>query len=129
MKTRRYLLLIPVVLVAAGCATALPQIDYYEVETDALRKVQGMSVLDDAVLAGGNYRELGEIQGQYCDRIQAYAGSPEQTAIDQLRLRAAIEGADHIGTPACETRTTWDLTNNCFSTVTCTATAFTQVEQ
>jgi hypothetical protein len=101
----------------------LPQIDYYDVDTQALRKIRTMRIIDDASITQGEYRELGQVRGLYCDRTPPYATTPEGTAIDQVKLRAAIKGADYIGTPACVTRTTWDFTNNCFSTVICTAEA------
>jgi hypothetical protein len=110
-------------LAIAACATPLPQIDYYDVDTQALRKIRTMRVIDDSSRAQDEYRVLGKVRGLYCDRTPPYAVTPEGTAIDQVKLRAAMKGADHIGTPACETRTTWDFTNNCFSTVTCTAEA------
>lgn len=120
-RLTRTLLLIAV-LSAGGCAAPLPQIDYYDVETDALRKLRNMSIIDEAGRAQGAYRELGEVKGLYCNRNRAEI-SPERSAIDQLKISAAQKGADRIGTPSCETRTTWDLTNNCFMTVTCRAEA------
>ena len=123
MKTLRISTILLASLAITACATPLPQIDYYDVETDSLRKMRTMKVIDDASRAEGEYRLLGQVKGLYCDRTPPYALTPEDTAIDQVKLRAAMKGADHIGTPACETRTTWDFTNNCFSTVTCTAEA------
>jgi hypothetical protein len=114
-------------LAIAACATPLPQIDYYDVDTQALRKIRTMRIIGDASREQGEYQELGTVRGLYCDRSPPYAVTPEDTAIDQVKLRAAISGADHIGTPSCETRTTWDFTNNCFSTVTCSADALVSV--
>ena len=111
-----------VLFLTAGCASPLPQIDYYDVETEALRKIRTMTVINDAALAQGAYRDLGEVKGIYCDRNQLVS-SPERSAIDQLKIRAAQNGADHIGTPSCETRDSWDLTNNCLSSTTCSAEA------
>ena len=123
MKIKLRNIVISTALLVAGCASPLPQLDYYDVETDALRKIRAMTVIDEVAWDYGTYRELGEARGLYCNRNNAYAGSPEGSAIDQVKLRAAIMGADHISTPHCETRETWDLTNNCFATVTCSATA------
>ncbi len=127
MKMQLHITLLTGILTLSGCAAPLAQIDYYEVETEALQKIRTMQIIDDATLAAGGYRELGQVKGLYCDRSPPYAGTGEETAIDQIKLRAAIKGADHISTPSCETRTTWDLNNNCFSTVTCSATAISTV--
>ncbi len=123
MRTTRVGTMLLASLAIVACATPLPQIDYYDVDTQALRKIRTMRVIDDASRAQNEYRVLGKVRGLYCDRTPPYAVTPEGTAIDQVKLRAAMKGADHIATPACETRTTWDFTNNCFSTVTCTAEA------
>lgn len=115
-----------VLAASAGCASPLPQLDYYKVDADALGKIRNMSIIADTAEVAGVYKELGEVEGLYCDRTQVYAvESPEakRSAVDQVKLRAALKGGDHISTPQCITRTTWDFTNNCFATVTCTATA------
>lgn len=107
----------------SACASPLPQIDYYAVDLHALQRIRAMTVVDDAARKEGSWRELGTVKGLYCDRNRPHAGSAEKSAIDQAMLRAAMKGADHIGMPSCTTRTTWDLTNNCFSTTTCSAEA------
>lgn len=128
MNIRFQNLVVVATLLVAGCASPLPQLDYYDIETEALQKIRGMTIIEEDAREYRSYRELGEVQGLYCNRTKAYAGSPESSAVDQVKLRAAIKGADHIGTPQCETRTTWDFTNNCFSTVTCSAAALVQAE-
>lgn len=124
MRVLKRTILIHVLLILAACASPLPQIDYYDVPLEALQRIRGMSIVGEDELSQGGYRELGEVEGLYCNRNAPNADSPEATAIDQAKLRAAMKGADRIGTPQCSTRTTWDLTNNCFSTTTCSATAF-----
>ena len=123
MRMTRHAAMLLASLTITACATPLPQLDYYDVDTQALGKIRTMKIIDDASREQGKYRDLGSVKGLYCNRTPPYAGTPENTAIDQVKLRAAIKGADHIGTPACVTRTTWDFTNNCFSTVTCSAEA------
>jgi len=106
----------------AGCASPLPLIDYYGADSQALRKYRHVTVLADGDPAAGRYDDLGEVEGLYCNRTQSFAvesAEAKRSAIDQLRLRAAGQGADAISAPRCELRTTWDLTNNCFSTITC----------
>lgn len=123
MRTARITILLLATFTIAACATPVPQIDYYDVDTPVLQKLRTMRIIDDGAGEREEYRDLGQVEGLYCDRHPPYAGTPEQTAIDQVKLRAAMKGADHIGTPMCETRTTWDFTNNCFSTTTCSADA------
>jgi hypothetical protein len=110
-------------LTIAACAAPLKEIDYYDVDTQALLKIRSMRVIDDASRAQGDFHVLGRVQGFYCNPRPPYAATPEATAIDQVKLRAAIEGADHIGTPACVSRKNRDIRYNCLSTVICTAEA------
>ena len=78
------------------------------------------------------YRSLGTADGLYCQRNQLRmppgASGARRIATEQVMLRAAIMGAEHISTPACETRSKLDMTNNCFSTVICTAEALVSVD-
>jgi len=110
-----------------GCASPLPLIDFYEADSEALRNYRNILVL--AVDDGGDaaFEDLGEVEGLYCNRTQAFgimSDEAKRSAIDQVKLRAAAEGADAISAPACESRTTWDLTNNCYSTLVCRSRAF-----
>ena len=42
----------------------------------------------------------------------------------QIKLKAAILGADYMGEPDCQARDQSDMVNNCYGTVVCTAPAF-----
>ena len=44
-------------------------------------------------------------------------------AVDQVKIRAAQLGATHISEPVCEANESMDMTNNCMSTVKCSARA------
>jgi hypothetical protein len=115
-------------LVMSGCAAPVATIDYYSVDTATLQKIKPMKIVDEASLASGDYKALGKVTGFHCKRTSAggYGGAiegPRQTAIDQLRLRAAKKGASHISTPECAVNETLDLANNCWASIRCTSTA------
>lgn len=121
MKTSS-LAMIMVVVMLAGCAAPLPQIDFYDTDSGTLRQYRSIVILPEAADRQHGYEDLGEVEGLYCNRTRAFSvDSPEakRIAVDQAKLRAAAEGADAISAPVCETSTTWDLTNNCFATLTC----------
>ena len=48
MSTPRIGLVLLASLAIAACAAPLPQIDYYDVDTQALRKIRTMRIIDDA---------------------------------------------------------------------------------
>ena len=127
MSRHKLLFATALMALATGCAAPLPQIDYYDVETEALERIRGMTVLDDASIAAGSYRSLGEVKGLYCDRNQMQLSpgisGEQRIAVEQIKLRAARLGADHIGTPSCDPRSGMDMTNNCMATLVCRAEA------
>ena len=127
MKPRNLLLGTVLLASAIGCAAPVPEIDYYSVETGVLERIRDMTVLDDASVAAGRYRSLGEVEGMFCERSALRVSPGPETehrmAIEQIKLRAAKLGADHISAPVCETRSGLDMTNNCWSSTTCSATA------
>ena len=114
-------------LVLSGCAAPVATIDYYDVDTATLRRIKPLEVIDETVLASGNYKKLGNVSGFHCRRAQGMGGygadkaAAQQTAIDQIRLRAAKKGASHITTPQCVVNETMDLTNNCWASIRCTS--------
>ena len=132
MRATRILLLAAVASCAAACAAPVPQIDYYDVETEALERIRGMTIVDDATVTADSYRSLGSVDGLYCDRNQLLASpgpdGERRVAVEQVMLKAAILGAAHIGTPTCEARSSIDMTNNCMATVICTAEALVPID-
>ena len=132
MRSTRNLALAAITCCAAACAAPVPQIDYYDVETEALERIRGMTIVDEASMSAGSYRSLGTVDGLYCDRNQLRmdpgADGTRRIAIEQVMLKAAILGAEHIGTPTCETRSSIDMTNNCMATVICMAEALVRVD-
>lgn len=116
-------------LTLCGCASPLKLIDFYEADAEALRNYSRIVILDGE-MSDGDYRNLGEVEGLFCNRTQAFAIDSSEairSAVDQLKLRAGAQGADAITMPSCQARTTWDLTNNCFATVTCRSQAMVSV--
>jgi len=114
-------------LVLSGCAAPVATIDYYDVDTATLREIKPIEVVDETAFAPGNFKKLGNLTGFHCRRAQgmggygADKGAALQTAIDQIRLRAAKKRASHITTPQCVVSETMDLTNNCWASIRCTS--------
>ena len=106
-----------------ACATAVPVVDFYDVDSASLSRFQAIEIVDETTAKSGNYRDLGTVEGIYCDR--SYGGvdltGPLANAhvMDQIKLKAAQRGANFISTPVCLVRTKGDVVNNCTSTVTC----------
>ena len=127
--TNRIIALAAVGLSLCGCASPLKLLDFYEADAEALRNYSRIVILDDE-MTDGDYRNLGEVEGLYCNRTQAFAIDSSEairSAVDQVKLRAGAKGADAITMPSCQARTAWDLTNNCFATVTCRSEALASV--
>ncbi len=117
---------IPILLAAysylTACAT--PILDYYDMETDALRKIRGMTIVEEQAMSTGDYTDLGVVRGSFCERnrnIDPRADTPEakRDAVDQVKLRAAAKGAEHISTPQCDINEQMDMINNCWSAIVC----------
>jgi len=117
--------------VLCGCASPLPQLDFYKADAEALRLYSRMVVLEEVAAGNGEYRDLGEVEGLYCNRtwgITIDHDEATRSAIDQVKLRAAGKGADAFSAPSCETSTTVDMTNNCMATVRCHSRAWASVD-
>jgi len=65
-------------------------------------------------------RPLGEVSGLSC---QKYKDQPhevtEAEALEGLRIRAAVLGADAVVNTACQRKSEADWTNNCWASVKC----------
>ena len=111
----------------AGCASAVPVVDFYDSDSDTLRRFQTITVLDGASANAKNLKKLGAVEGIYCNRnsrqVSVDDHLAETQAVDQVKLKAARVGANYITTPQCVIRDSGDLTNNCFSTLVCTSSA------
>ena len=121
-------LILALVSLLCGCATAVPVIDFYDADADTLRRFPTIDVLDDATIQRGAYRDLGIVKGLYCsrDRVGLTINDPHARlkAIDQVKLHAAELGADAISEPNCLQSRETDLTNNCWATAFCQSTAW-----
>jgi hypothetical protein len=117
------------ILVLSGCAAPVSTIDYYNVDTATLQHIKPLEVIDEQALASGSYRKLGQVSGFHCRRADGMGGygadkaAAQQTAIDQLELRAAQKRASYITTPQCVVSESMDLMNNCWASIKCTSTA------
>ena len=110
--------------VVTGCATAVPVVDFYDTDSDTLRRFQNIIVVEDT---SANAKSLGEVEGIYCKKThgQASVDDPlaKAQAIDQVKLKAAAMGANYITAPQCIVNDSGDVANNCYSTVVCAASA------
>lgn len=111
----------------AGCATAVPVVDFYDSDSDTLRRFQIITVLDGESTTAEDLKELGVVEGIYCNKTHGQVSVDdrlaEAQAIDQVKLKAAEKGADYITPPQCLARKSTDFTNNCYSTLVCTSSA------
>ena len=110
----------------SGCATQIKTMDYYDLPTESLNNLRAMTQLPELALSDENYTDVGVVTGLSCRRntaVDPESGSPasENIAMDQLKLKAAALGADHITTPQCVRSDKMDLSNNCWSTLICTS--------
>ena len=117
---------IPILLAASSYLTACatPILDYYDMEADTLRRIRGMTIVEEQAISIDDYTDLGVVRGSFCERnrnIDPRADTPEarRDAVDQVKLRAAAKGAEHISTPQCDVNEQMDLVNNCWSAIAC----------
>lgn len=111
----------------SGCASAVPVIDFYDTDSDTLRRFQAITVLDAASANAKGLKKLAEVEGIYCNKFAGQASIDDHRAkaqaVDQLKLKAAKKAAYYITTPQCVIRGSGDFSNNCYSTVVCTSSA------
>lgn len=117
---------IPILLAASSYLTACatPILDYYDMEADTLRRIRGMTIVEEQAISIDDYTDLGVVRGSFCERnknTDPRADTPEarRDAVDQVKLRAAAKGAEHISTPQCDVNEQMDLVNNCWSAIAC----------
>ncbi len=124
---------VAIVLVClAGCATApetVDSIDFYEMDSSALKRIRGMKLLPPIMGGFGNYIDLGPVEGTYC-RKDTEKNSEEAAlnllfgAHDQVKMRAAIMGADAISLPLCKSVTADKRPKGCSFQLSCRSNAF-----
>ena len=116
-------------ILLSGCAAAVGSVDYYDVDTETLKRIKPLLIVDEQAVQSSDYKELDAVSGMHCKRTRltdGYGGAmaaAERTAIDQVKLRAAGKGATHITSPECVINETMDLVNNCWASIKCTSTA------
>jgi hypothetical protein len=115
-----------------GCATPVKIVDYYDLPSSALSNLRSMTVLPEQDLSEGDYTDLGVVSGFSCNLSRRSAvnfeyAEFEKKAVEQLRLNAAVMGAAHITTPQCIEREKLDMTNNCWTSLTCNSHALIEV--
>ena len=127
MKNSTTIVILLLVGALAGCATAVPVVDFYDSDSDTLRRFQLITVLDGASTNANDVKKLGEVEGIYCNKTygQVSVEDPraEAQAVDQVTLKAAEMGANYITPPQCLIRNSGDFSNNCYSTLVCTSSA------
>ena len=124
---------VAIVLVClAGCATApetVDSINFYEMDSSALKRIRGMKILPPFMGGFGNYIDLGPVMGTYCQKdaiknSQAAAIERFTGAHDQVRMRAAIKGADAISVPRCKSVPAKERAKGCQAQMSCRSKAF-----
>ncbi len=117
-------LLSVVLLSVSACAAPLLIVDFYDMDSETLKRYAGMQFVAEQSISEDEYIDLGAVQGLYCHKTQGelYSGA-ERDAVDQVKLKAAAIDADHMITPQCVIDERVDLTNNCFSKTICSSRA------
>ena len=131
MKYTKLLFLISLACLGA-CATPARVVDYYDMPSSALHNLRGMEFLSEQVVSEGDYANLGIATGFSCGHVPKGAvnggeSEPRRKAVEQLKLNAAVMGAEHVSTPYCVVSDKIDLTNNCHASITCSGVALRQV--
>ena len=109
-------------LVCGGCANHVSLVDHYDVPSEDLVAYQQIKIAPLYSHDSPHYENLGPLAGLACDNTGG-SGADERDAIDQLKLKAALLGADAISPPGCGASTGVDWANNCWNSVLCEAAA------
>jgi len=125
-------LLCSVLVCLSACATPViydDMIDYYELGAGTLLKVRDMQVLPGYALATGVYFDLGAVEGTHCQldksaSSQTRSRTGMQEAQDQVKIRAAIKGADAISEPRCTFMISPSKKNGCYRKTSCRSNVF-----
>ena len=115
-----------------GCATPVKVVDYYDLPSSALANLKSMTVLPEHAKSKSKYTDLGVVSGFSCSLSRRSAvkfdyAEFEKNAVEQLKLNAAVMGAEHFTTPQCIEREKMDMTNNCWTSLTCNSHALIEV--
>ena len=128
MKVATIIVILLLQTVLAGCASVVPVIDFYDADSDTLRRYKAIKVLDNTSPDIKDMKKLGEIDGIYCKRHPSQVPVDDDLAkvqaIDQVKLRAALAGANYITEPQCTVNRSADFSNNCMGVLMCTSSAF-----
>jgi hypothetical protein len=127
MKVSKITLALITAVTLSGCATAVPVVDFYDTDSDALSRFQNITVLDGASTDANGMKSLGEVSGIYCEKSNGQVAEDdhlaEAQAIDQVKLKAAKLGAHYMTKPQCVISNSGDVANNCYATLVCTSSA------
>jgi hypothetical protein len=127
MKASKTTLALITAVTLGGCATAVPVVDFYDTDSDALRRFQNISLLDDGSTDANRMKNLGEVSGIFCEKSSGEISEDdhlaEARAIDQVKLKAAKLGAHYISKPQCVISNSGDVANNCYATLVCASSA------
>ena len=113
-------------LFLVGCGTRVGLVDHYDVPAADLRAYQELEIAPVYSQDNPLYENLGLISGLSCNRSGSQ-NADERDAIDQLKLKARLMGADAITDPGCAASAGVDWANNCYSSVLCEAIALKKV--
>ena len=127
-----------VLVCLAGCSTSTgtvepdaEPVDFYEMDSSALKRIRGMKIIPPFFESSSNYIDLGPVMGTYCQKdaiknTQAAAIERFSGAHDQVKMRAAIKGADAISVPRCKSVPAKERAKGCQAQMSCRSKAFRQ---
>ena len=123
MNKVMFALLIPAAF-TFGCVTPVKTVNHYDVSSEALKNIRAMQPLPDSALSDSGYTDIGVVSGSSCHSYaHVYAGTGSETSnrkvFEQLILKAADLGAEHITTPHCEVIGSVQPGDDCTATLMC----------
>ena len=124
MKNSNFFL-VSITLCLYACAAPVKLLDYHGADSATLAKIWDLQVVGDAALTENRYTDLGIVNGLSCNNAawdtSSSAATAEQSAKDQVSLRAAELGADYITAPQCTLDSERELPRGCSAILLCTS--------
>jgi hypothetical protein len=121
MRCRRTLLLLPLFAAIYGCG---PQIAVLKVDpSTALEARNAVKIYTIRQLAEKKYEDLGPIEATSCKSLMWDPVPTREDAVNQLRVRTVKLGGNGLLNLMCDAREGTSVSKNCWSSITCAASA------
>lgn len=120
--TLQRLFFVPLLWLLTGCATAF--VEVIELDDEQIKTLdKTMPVFLTAELKGIDFDFLGSVKATSCfNNFILDDPSSKKDAMNQVKYKASIMGADAVINPMCQKEGT-SLSKNCWTSITCEAAA------